>query len=297
MKDVWPSMLFAFPLALYVGIKVAAAVPGPLGAFPAMFGLMFVLAVISAVPNERLSLWSSVIEVAATLSILVALYFDVGYGVQLLAGTLLAAPVLLLSYAVRPGPLGGRLFAFALALTVGLGLLATLEALTTASVVVAGGEFVREFVYLNVTQAQGLYGLLSATPGALPLRDLFDPDYVVLAAIAIIGFLFATLRPQTAWGDDLPAAGASIPDAGEEGAPADLPPDLVSALVARSIPEPAVGVPPGMPALLGACVAAVLVVAAAFASPTTTLMLVSAGIVLSLGVTFAVMRRTLAPSR
>jgi hypothetical protein len=258
-----------------------------------MFILMFILAVLSAVADERLLFWSSIGQLVATVSIVGTLYFAIGFGVQLLAGSLLAAPALLVAYAVRPGPLGGRLFAFALALTVGLGLLATLEALTNAGVVVAGGEYVREFIYLNVTQAQGLYAVLTATTGTLPLRDFFDPDYVVLAAFAIVGFLFTSLRPQTAWGDNLPAAGDSPPAPSEEEVPVDVSPDLAAALADRSVPEPAVGVPPGMPALLGGCLAAVLVVAAAFVSPGTTLLLVSLGVVLSLGFTIGVMRRTL----
>ena len=293
MKELWPSILFAFPVTIYIGVKVLASVPGTQAAFGGMFVLMFLLAVMSAVPNERLLLWSSIAQLLATLTILAGLYFALDFGVQLLAGSLLAAPALLVSYAMRPGPPGGRLFSIALALTVGLGLLATLEALVTSNVVVSAGEFVREFIFLNVTQAQGVYALLSSTTSSLPLRDFFDPDYVVLAGIAIVGFLITSLRPQTAWGDDLPAAGVAIPDASALEVPVDLGLEIEAALVDRSLPEPAVGVPPGMPALFGGCVAAVLVVVAAFGTPGITLLLVSLGVALSLAFTLAVMRRTL----
>jgi hypothetical protein len=291
MKEVWPSMLLAFPFTVYVGARVLGAVSASQGAFWGMFVTMFVLSVLSVVPNERLFEWTSVVELIATIGIVGGLYFDINFGSQLLAGGLLASPALLVGFSVRPGPLGGKLFAFALALTDGLGLLATVVALTNAGVAVSGGEFTREFIYLNVTQGQGLYALLASTTGSLPLMNFFDPDYVVLAAIAAAGLLLASLRPQTAWGDLLPAAGTGSTDTSREETPMDVGPELIAALSDRSLPEPAAGVPPGIPALLGGCVAAAFVVVAAYASPKATLLLIVIGILVTLGFTIAVMRR------
>jgi hypothetical protein len=297
MKEVWPSILFAFPFTVYVGVKVLGSVPGSDAGFGGMFVTMFLLAVLAAVPNDRLLLWASGAQMAATLSILLALYFAFDFGVDLLAGSLLAAPALLMSYSVRPGPLGWRLLGFALALTIGLTALATNFALTGGHVVVTGGEFVREFVFLIITQIQGIYAILTGVAGSLPLRDFFDPDYVVFGAIAVAGLLLTSLRPQTAWGDLLPAAG-SPGEAGPDpdAALPDLGPDLSAALAGRSWPEPAPPVPPGVPALLGGCMAALLAVAAAYVNPGATLVLIASGIVVFFGFTIAVMRRTL-PAR
>ncbi len=293
MREVWPSMVLAFPVAIYAGAKVLGSAPASQAGFAGMFVVMLILAILSAFPYERVLLWAAGAQLFATAFILGALYFALGFGVQLLAGSLLAAPALLVGYSVRPGPLGWRLFAFAFALAIGLGLLAADQGLTSSGVVVSAGELIREFISLNITQALGLYGLLASTGGVIPLRDFFDPDFIVLAAIAGAGLLFTSLRPQTAWGDLLPSAGAMTSFLAMEEAPVDLGPDLASTLEGRSAPEPASGIPPGVPGLLGGCLAAVLAIAAAFVSPGVTLLLIATGVVAALGFTIAVMRRTL----
>jgi len=298
MKEVWPSLLLAFPVTLYIGVVVLGSLPSTEGVFGGMFVVMLLLAVLSALPFEPIHLWASVVLLGSTIVVLGALYLATGFGIELLAGSLLASPALLMGYATRPGGLGWRLLAFAVALTEGIGMLSAARALTTAVVPVTGAEFIREFVSLNITQITGLQGLLMSSGAPLPLRDFFDPVYVILAAIATAGILFTSLRPQTAWGEPLPAAGATSPASEVVHPPFDLGPDLEAALLERSSPQPAFGGwPPGVLALLGGCGAAVLVVAAAFLDPGLTLGLLAVGIVVGLASTIVVMRRPLPTSR
>jgi len=297
MREVWPSILLAFPVTLYVGAVVLESVPASDGLFSGMFVALFLLAVLAALPVEPLRLWAPVAQLVLTGVMLGALYLASGWGVELLAGSILASPALLVSYSVRPGAPGWRLFGFALALTEGLGLLAVTQTLTAAGVVVTGREFVHEFISLFVTQGAGLYGLLASSGGALPLRDFFDPDYVVLAAIAAAGLLFTSLRPQTAWGELLPAPGGTPSPPPIVGAPSDVGPELAAVLADRSSPEPAEDLPPGLPSLLGGGIAAALMVGVAFFSPGITLVMLAAGVVVALGITIGLMLRPRPPRR
>ncbi|MCI4347313.1 MAG: hypothetical protein L3J97_01675 [Thermoplasmata archaeon] len=292
MREFWPSMLLTFPVTVYVGAVVLGVVPSSDTTFTGTFVAMLFLAILSTLPSESIHLGATVGLLGLSVSVIAVLYLAPAIGVELLAGSLLALPALLVSYAVRPGPLGWRLVAFGVALTEGLALLATEVALTAAKVVVAGDQFVREFVFLNVTQLRGIEGLLASSGGALPLRDVFDPVFVVLAAIAAAGLLIPALRPQTAWDNPLPTAG-DPPAWGEVKArEVDLGGALAAALEERSSPEPASrGLPPGFSPLLCGSVAAVLLVAVAFLSPGLTFPLLVAGIIPALAATLALMRR------
>lgn len=293
MKEVWPSMVFAFPVGIYAGASVLAAVPASQSAFSGMFVAMLILAVLSAFPYESIQRWTAVTELVAAVLIVGALYFALDFGVQLLAGSLLAVPALLVGYSVRPGPLGWRLFAFGLALTVGLGLLAAAQGIVTAGAVLSAGAFIHEFFSLLGAQAMGLYGVLTATGGTLPLRDFFDPDFVLLSSLAAAALLFTSLRPQSAWGELLPAAGTMPSPLPNEYAPEEIGPEAANALAGRSLPEPAASLPPGVPGLVGGCLAAVIAVVAAFAVPGIALLLIAVGVVAALAFSIAVMRRTL----
>lgn len=298
MKEVWPSMILAFPAALYVGGFVLGSVaPGDL-AFSGMFVVMALLAVVSTFPYEPIRLWASIGLFASIGVTLLALFLAMGTGVDLLAGSLLASPVLLVSYSVRPGSLGWRLMAFAVALTEGLGLLASDTALTAPGIVVSGAAFVHEFVALNLTQATGLGGLLMSTGGALPLRDFFDPVFVILASIAAAGILIPALRPQTAWGEALPAAGAPSSLSPTTGEAVVLDPDIEAALEDRSEPGSATqGLPPGFSSLIYGSAAAALVVGVATVDPGLSLGTLVAVVVTAFGASMALLRRPLRERR
>ncbi|MCI4352731.1 MAG: hypothetical protein L3K14_05005 [Thermoplasmata archaeon] len=298
MKEFWPSVLLTFPVTVYVGAVVLGSVPSSDPAFTGTFVVMLILAILSTLPFEPIHLGATAGLLGFSFAVLALLYLLPATGVEVLAGSLLAVPALLVSYAVRPGPLGWRLMAFAVALTEGLALLATDVAMTSAQATFAGGEFIREFGSLNVTQVEGLGGLLASSGGSLPLRDVFDPVYVVLAGIAVAGILIPVLRPQTAWDEPLPTAAAPPVTRERTTREVDLGAAFAAVLEERSSPEPASGViPPGLPPLLVGSAAAGLVVAVAFLTPGLTLPLLVAGIVVALAATIALVRRPLAARR
>lgn len=294
MREVWPGLFLAFPLAIYVGAVTVASVPSSEDLLTAMFVVLLGLALVAAVPEERLHTASSVALLGVTAGVVGVLFAAPAIGVDLLAASLLATPALILTYCVRPGSLGWRLFGFGVALTDGVGLLAADGALNAVGTPISGAGFVREFVSLNVVQLEGLAGVLNSTGGLLPLRDFFDPIFVVLAAVAAVGLFVPSLRPQSAWGEMFSTAFSSAPPPSSEGPILGLGAALETALRQRSVPQPALtGVAPGLLPLVGGCGVGALLVVLAFLSPGASLVLVTVGILLALSVTIAVMRRPL----
>lgn len=285
MREPILAALFAFPVAIYVGVVTLASVAGGNPVFLGTFALTFALSVATVVQRGRVRSTATTALIAVGLASAGALVLGVG-GVDLYAGLLVAVPGLLVAYAVQPDlPVGWRIFALALALGTGLALLATRAALLAADLPATGPNFLGTFGTVVYAQASGLYALLQGTAASLPLRDLYDPAFILLGAVAAVGVFVPVLRPTTAWDEPLPTdleRARWSPDAGEEGA-AELGPSLASALEHRSIPEsPAGGLPPGVVALAVATVAAGLVVALEFELPQWTLIAVAAGVMAAL---------------
>ena len=291
MRELWPAILLAFPPMLYVGAVVLGSAPTASAAFAGLFVITFFLAVLSTLPDRRVRVGTTG---AFILLAAVALGSSVAgrVGADVLAGVLLASPALLLSFAVLPeGTLALRLTALGLALLDGLALLAARGAVLLSALPLTGRSFLAAFVAANVDQVKGLIGLLSSAGGALPLRDTFDPVYIVLAGISAVGVLIPMLRPEDAWGAALPVEGNPPAGAGPSEA-TDLDPALAEELASRSQPEPPVGLPPGIPALVSGSVAAVGVVSLAFVAPTVPLLVLVVLLLAGLFAAIAASRRS-----
>ena len=293
MKEVWPATMLAFPPMLYVGAVVLGSAPTASPWFATLFVVTFLLAILSTFPDPRVRVGTTAALLLLALVAVGALVSG-GVGADLIAGILLASPALLLSLALTPdAALSVRFMALALALLDGLELLAARLVVLLSPLAFTGRSFLAAFASVNVTQLQGLAGLLSSTGGPLPIRDTFDPVYVVLAGISAAGVLIPMLRPQTAAGVLLPTEDFRRPSTEEKPSESiEFEPSLAADLADRSLSEPpSSGFPPGLPPLVAGSVAAAGVIGLAFFAPGAALLVLVSGLLGSLAVAILVMRR------
>jgi hypothetical protein len=222
-----------------------------------------------------------------------------GGGLDFAAGLLLASPIMLGAWAWTPSRSApARLLGLGLALLDGLMLLSTLH-LIQANVPGTEDPLTLFFFYTltNVLQACGLAGFLNVAPAActtvsqLPLRDIVDPVFVLLAGIALLGVLIPILSPRTARGGVGEAEGFREFEESSR-LRADLPvsPDMMRGLARRTPPRASPSLaPPGSGSLLSACFLVLLFVAFAIDDPSTlllpTLLLLMVGLLTLLAVT------------
>jgi hypothetical protein len=223
-----------------------------------------------------------------------------GAGLDFAAGLLLASPIMLGAWAWTPSRSApARLLGLGLALLDGLMLLSTLHLIavnTPGSVDPVTLFFF--YTITNILQACGLAGFLNVAPSActtisqLPLRDIVDPVFVLLAGVALLGVLVPILSPRTARG------GVGESEGFREFAEssrlrADLPvsQDMVRGLARRTPPRTSPGLaPPGSGSLLAACFLVVGFVAFAIDDPAGLLFPTMIGLLTALCILLVVSR-------
>jgi hypothetical protein len=218
------------------------------------------------------------------------------------AGLLLGVPFLWLDRLAREGASpAGRVLALQLTFLVGL-----IALVAAGSPSLAGGRtgaegFLRACGEVVLLQLRGLTSLLAGhATSALPLAARYDPVFVALAALAMLGWLVDALAIRTGRGESLPWAPPHLVGAPSD---ADLPPELatlrpgqLAALASRTRPEIPYGVvPAGFGALVAAAAAlGLLVVVAGIAGPYAVAGLV-VGAAVATGAVVAVLSRRLKP--
>ncbi len=296
------SLLLVAPAFVYLLVLLVSGYNGWDGASAAGFVLIPLLLAVGLIP-----LWGSLLELLG-FALLTVVALAAGFSspggswfIDFSAGVLLGSPFLLGSWAWTPGRSSpARLMGLGLALLEGIMLLAALRLITANGEVENASYLFFNYTAANLYQVCGLAGFLNVVPSGgvcpsnltrLPLRDLVDPVFDLLAGTALLGVLVPVLSPRTARGivgdaesyDEFEASSRVRADLA-------LSPEMMRGLAARTPPRPAPGpAPPGVGALLLSAVIVLLFVGAAVSAPsalllpTMLLLLVSLGTVLYVG--------------
>lgn len=295
------SLFLVAPAFVYLLALLVSGYTGWDGASVAGFVIIPLLLAIGLIP-----LWGPFIEllgfVAVTVIALSAGLSSPGGSViiDFAAGILLGSPFLLGSWAWTPGRSApGRLIGLGVALLEGIILLAALRLITANGEVENATYLFYNYTAANLYQICGLAGFLNVVPAGvcpsnlsqLPLRDLVDPIFVLLAGIALLGVLVPVLSPRTARGVAGDAASFEEYEASSRvRADLALSPEMMRGLATRTPPRTSPGLaPPGATALaLSAGIVLVFVTVAVNAAgavlfPTMVSLLLVMGVVLYLG--------------
>jgi hypothetical protein len=301
-------------LALLPFAYVAAVV---LPSFPAQdlgvgfaFVMSVVIGILSAMPSPRAQ------EIGAWVGIGLAIIIGVTFseiqmfgdlGAQLAAGVLLGMPWIAVAYVWRPGEqVRNRFIALGLGLLLGTLLLAAAQTLSASTSAFTAPGYVQAFYFLNLTQVEGILGLLTGAGGLpLPLHTFFDPIFVALGGVSVLGLLLVMLRPQTGRDQFLPI---TLNPRWRAGTIADLPGSYGFAEVQQAVfRDRTVSEPPGSawpPGLISVVIAAVttsVFVALAFLTPFWALLSVTVAAAVAGGALVAsagpVRRRAVRPTR
>ncbi len=198
------------------------------------------------------------------------------YGPAILVGFLVGGPWVLSGYVARPeSALGIRFVAFSVATLWGLFLLANASSAVGSGPSTIASAYVTHFFSLVGQQFQVFGGLLSgAASPPLPLNLFFDPLYTALVAVALVGLLLVSVRPQTGARAPLPVAVRtyrSVDSERDVGGTYGFTPAQRGVFRERSVGEtPLATWPPGIePVFVGAAAAGAFLVASYFV-PTWT---------------------------
>jgi hypothetical protein len=267
--------LLALPI-LYVTALLLPAFPvGAVGVAVA-FAVSFLIALLTGFPQPAARDLGAWVGIAFSVFFALAVWAPGTFGdapAAMAGGVLLGLPWIAWAYVWREREsLANRMVAYAVSITVGVLLLATLDVLRATGSSVTPDSFVSAFYSLNVLQVQGIVTVLSgAGPTDLPAHDVFDAIYVALTGISVLGVLLLVARPRTGDGRSLPIALASYRD--------ELPGGELSPLLGfseaqratfreRSFPvSPASAAPPGLTAVLIASLATASFLVVAFLLP------------------------------
>ena len=197
--------LLVLPLA-WVGVLVLTDVARvELVATLIAFALTAALGIAGAVRKTFLGGWGALVLLGLA-GVALGASFSGPLGFELALGILLGLPWILVGYAAGADrPLGARFLALGGALALGLMLLAARSELAVGSGAVTAESLVRQVGTVLQNQSQVFGSLVPGAPTpSIPLLDLFDPVYVGLSAVAVLGLLLVSVRPQTGAGRRLP---------------------------------------------------------------------------------------------
>jgi hypothetical protein len=243
--------------------------------FPFVIGAWGVCILLAAFSTSRKSYFSGaeLVVFGGLLLLAAALATSSPAGTDLFLGILVGVPWILAGYVARPtSSVGLRFIAYGVALTLGLLLLATPASLAAASGTVSSGTFLHGFGTLTVDQGSVLGGFSTgAAAPTIPLQSFFDPVFTALTAVAVLGLLLVTVRPQTGRGVPLPMALRVRRESATERAlsPAyGFSAAQEAVFFERSAPEPPVTAwPPGLASVLAGAVGASAFLIAAYSEP------------------------------
>jgi hypothetical protein len=285
LDRIFAASLLSLPALYPLALVVAALPPADVGV-PSGILVCALVALLWSRASERddgrgiALLIGFLVVIAATLSLGGG---GVTAGTELAVGGLLGAPLVALAVTWRPREAPGyRLLAFAVALSWGILLLAT-EA-TLAGGAVTAPTYASAFATTVGNQLTGLAGVVGRTGfTSLPAQSLFDPVYVGVSALAVLGLLITGFRPQTGAGSPLPTAPRSgLRDVAsrELGSVYAFTAAQRAAYRARSLPEPSRTIwPPGLLPIAGGAAAAALFLLVATVAPRWALLGTSSAIV------------------
>jgi len=266
---------------LYVAVDLLPRFPLTAVAIPAAFLLGLLAAGLGSMPDGAARLGSLAFGALLVGTVVVAnadraVFGSVGP--DLMVGSMLAVPWVLVAVAGRADePLVYRFAAFGSAVTVGLLLLTAAHSLSAGGTAYTGESFLRAFASVNSQQLLGIaFLLVGAGSSGLPVHDLFDPLFVGLTAVSLLGLLLVVVRPETERGEPLPIAWGTVPLEESEAMRRNdygLSPAQRQVFRERSRPEaPAIRAPPGADALAVAAASAGVFLALAFAAPFAALL-------------------------
>lgn len=277
------SLFLVAPVFLYLGWNLLVGFDGWDAASVAGFVVIPLLLAVGIIP-----LWGPLLELLGFLGLTGAVILAVmaspggGAGVDFAAGVLLGSPILLGTWAWTPRRTApGRLIGLGLALLEGIILLAALRLLQANGQVENSYGLFYNYTLANLLQVCGIAGYLNAVPNGcpqsltfLPLRDLVDPVFVLLAGLALLGVLVPALSPRTGEGAPGHAESADEFDqSGLAGGSLPLAPEMARGLARRTPPRPAPGLaPPGTGALVVATLIVLGFVVVAVNTPTDLLL-------------------------
>lgn len=288
------SLALVAPAFAYLALDLLVGYTGWDAASAAGFVLVPLLLLVGLIP-----LWGPFLELLGFVGVTAGVILGVlssptgGPGIDFAAGILLSSPFLLGSWAWTPKRTApARLIGLGLGLFEGIILLAALRLLVTNGEVETSALLFYNYTSVNLLQLCGVAGFLNVVPSGcpsdlsfLPLRDIVDPTFVVLAGLALLGVLAPVLSPRTARGL---AGDAESYDEFAESARvrADLPlsSEMMRGLAQRTPPRPGPGIlPPGSGALLLSASITLIFVAAAISAPTQLLLPTLLAVLLVLG--------------